>query len=628
MKITKIILETIDKYVSLMLEEEERGSKTIVDDIQMAIPSTLEDVVSHFSQKLSKLKAKVASAGATITIDTQTYAPAKGELPSCIRFPFPTWVTDEMGNDGTSWKYSNFNGRDEYVIFTISINTPEAKLDGYTYIGSVVPMKLFINGQDVEEMMATVSNEFKGDESIMNAVKASTSKMRCDGCGTNRERGIYHCFLDPNGNVKKFGSNCAAKAFGIDISQNISMIFDGLYSIFSPIGRNGGVYDEFGEYIGQSSSITSLLSIISKNQYEENDFWDYMNRGCTAVLLYGPNCKMKVSMNDAIRYEELMKRIKADCTNKYGQLLYGKYCAKVSEAKAKYPQMFETRKKSQEMAEQFLSNGMEFFYTMEPQNDFEEKVRNIGLFITGAKIYKKTIGKFRNYNNFVPYCVQKYFQHVAAQNPESNTIKEKPIEPFTGEKTLTVTIESMDERMTRNGKPYHVVMGKTPNGEIVKWNMWQDKKMDIKRGDTIKISAIYSDRWNTLEDVKWLDKPVAQEPQQAVHQEPQYPEDRFRYSTQPFTIVKIQKHFEWFVVKNVNDGCEYYVDNIGGGFAYNDSPYYKYNLDGLTQNSTINIAATVSSYHKRDGSTGHKLLRIKGLEKDGTRVDSYDDYGY
>lgn len=563
-------------------------------DLIFYIPKTHVEGISHFLQKIGSVSnmAKKSNCG-SIKVDTET-------------------VTKQMSD--VNEKGEKVITDVEYLKITVTPTVPHIQVPGYKYIGTITPMVLNINGERKEHMMIALSEEFTGNDYYEKVLKQSSQVMKCDGCNRERARGIYFCFLEEKtGNVMKLGGSCAARFFGVDVATKVKNLFEAL----SQLGTNSpyAIYDPDGDLVDYyTDPVMAELNRVL-DSWEKEKLEDAIMKGCWAIAEHGVNCYMKTSMGGAEIYKSIILACarKADRSGKTDVRLYKLY---MEEEKKKNPKIFEMKDKASDLMYEFLKDGIQFFYEMQPKSDFEKKLQDIGLLITGGMIQKKRLN-FEKYINFIPYCVQTYFKSKAASAP-TNTDSPQPMQPFDGYKKMNVTINVVEKKQTKTMKNYYAVLATTDDNEIAKWHIW-DSEPDFKMGDKITIVATYNPKYKTLENVKTdREENGSQSNDMEVIT---YPESGFKYMNKSFTIVRLTPKF--LIVKNNQDNCEYFISNFKPAYSYYDISSFKFDLDELSENSEITLTGTVKAYEKSDGTTGYSLIRVKGLPP--YRGGGYDD---
>jgi hypothetical protein len=441
-------------------------------------------------------------------------------------------------------------------------------------------------------------------------------RMTCDGCHREASRGIYYCFIEESsGRVLKLGSKCASKFFGIEVGNKIHSLFDALsslgnepYVIFDP---DGFPMDKIRE-----PRMSNLHREMDNFEYKE--FQNMILRGCMAIAEYGPYCNMKASMTHAKTLEDLITNARNSSMVGYQNPHVDEHLFKIKleRLKENYPELFEFRNKAIELSNVFFSEGAKFFYEMNPQTEFDEKIKNIGLLICGGVMQKKQIGKF-SYLNFIPYCVSRFFKDKADKDPSNAANVVKPLAPFDGVKTFDIKVTTVDKKQTRNGKDYYKIVGVTTDNEELSWNMFRGVP-DISLGSKLKIEAMYNPTYRSLDNVRIIGTEVKNNVDGQV--EINYPDDGTRYRNENFTILKLTPTY--LVVKNMKDNCEYYISNVSEGYGYYGVTREKFDLSQLAVGANVTLTGTVSSYiSQRTGKKGYKLIRVKGLPESGRRID-------
>ena len=586
------IMDVVCETIRLITESgnDEVVTNVSSQSIEYEIPMLDELAISHFKDKLMQLKRSALSIGGDIDIKITT-----------VKGP----VEREGGVN-----------EEELAHFTITPYMPIIKKSGYKYIGSVVPLFIEIDGKSQETTIVTLSKEFEGNDELRSELQNISMTMTCDGCHRESSRGIYFCFLeDVSGKVLKFGAQCAAKYFGIDVSKKIQLLFNAL----SSLGKEPYViYDPDGFPIDKIRNPRMSSISDTSSYYEKKEMHDMIIKSCMAIAEYGPYCNMKTSMVHGQTLEDLMSNARKECYDIYRKKLdYRLYDIKLSKLKEQYPDLFKFREEAIKLSNEFLTDGAKFFFNMQPTIEFDEKIKGIGLLICGGQIQKKQIGRF-SYINFIPYCVSKFFKSKADEDPQNADRVTKRVEPFDGIKTFNVTISNIDTKQTRNGKNYYKVFAITDNREEVNWNVFREE-IPYRKGDKLKISALYNFQYKSLDNVKIVDE-VHSNYEKVPSNEIQYPADGTRYKKEAFIIQKLEPSY--LVVKCKRDNCEYYISNVSEAYGYYGVTTEKFDLSKLSIGEQVIIDGTVSSYiSQRTGKRAYKLLRVTGLPKSGKEID-------
>ena len=592
-----------EKRISYILKESIKKILFENDNVVEETSSLTFDIIKHDSRAINHFLRKIAQLNAW----AQKYN--CGEVN----------VETKEVTKGVKDKYGKIIPT-QFIEIKVIPTLTEIKVEGFEFLGVITPMKVYIDQEEKEHIMVSLSSEFEGNDYYEKLLKDSSMTMKCDHCNRERMRGLYLCFINKNtGEIKKMGNSCAKKFFGIDVSSKLKEFFSALSNLGNdPYVRHDNEGFEDGRY--DNPVLSDLWSLLDK--HDEENLENMIIRGTTAIIEHGVNCHMKSSMGSAIGFENLIEKIKLEATDKHWHVNYDILHNLLEKAEQKYPESFALYRQAKELMYDFLKGGAKFFYYWKPESAFQKNLQDAGLVITGGVLQKKRM-RFSKYFNLVPYCVQEYFKYKAANDPTAGP-QPVPIEPFDGAKDFIVKIDTVDKKQTRYGKDYYFIIGITEENEIVKWNMINDQP-NFKRGDIINITATYNSRFNYLDDVKIISNEP--EPESNVEKEEEevieYPDNGYRYRNSAFTIVKLKDTF--LVVKNNTDKCEYYIGNITGGFSYYDDRRYKFDLDNLNVGSIITIDGTVKSYTKKDGSIGYSLIRVKGLPKSNKLYGSYDD---
>ena len=603
------IVRLVAESVKILTEENKAvggGSGEASEGVEFEIPLNNESEIAHFKSKLLWLKRKAVSAGGDVNFTVKT-----------VKAPVKVRQKDESGIP------REVIVMEDFAHFTIIPSTPVIQMEGYKYIGSIVPLAINVDGEFKESMIVSLSKEFEGNDELRNELKNSSMKMTCDGCHRETSRGIYYCFLEEKtGRVLKLGSKCASKYFGIDVGNKIQSLFSAL----SSLGEEPYViYDPDGFPVDKiryprMDTIESQMC-----DSEALEFQNMIMRGCMAIAEYGPYCNMKTSMTHAQTLEDLLGRARNDSyVRRGGDYKFDShlYKVKVDRLKEQYPELFQLREKATQLSNEFFSEGAKYFYYMDPATEFDEKIKNIGLLICGGLIQKKQIGKF-SYMNFIPYCVSRFFKDKADKDPANAENVVKPITPFDGVKQFNVKVTNIDKKQMRNGGDYYKVMATTSDNESVSWNIFRGEPT-FKVGDKITIEGSYNQRFKSLDNVRVQQAQDANtNGGQAV--EVTYPADGTRYRNANFVITKLTNTY--LRVKNTADNCEYYINNVSEGYGYYGVTKEKFDLGGLNEGDNVTLTGTVASYvSQRTGQKGYKLLRVSGLPASGRVISYNSDY--
>jgi hypothetical protein len=597
------IKQMVMESIRMLTEHEGLGghSSSASEGLEFEIPMYNDYEIAHFKAKLLELKRKAISAGGDINFTITTV----------------TAPVEKIVEDGRGGKKKEVVMED-FAHFNIVPSTPAIQMPGYKYIGSIVPMSIDIDGEKKETMIVSLSKEFEGNDELRNELKNSSMRMTCDGCHREASRGIYYCFIEENsGRVLKLGTQCAAKYFGIDVGKKIQILFSALASLGN---EPYVIYDPDGFPVDKIREPRTGTLQSEMDKGEAIQFQNMILRGCMAIAEYGPYCNMKTSMTHATTLENLMDNARKQSIFGYGEKARFNehvYKMKIEELKEQYPELFEFRKQALELSHTFMSEGAKFFFYLEPQSEFDEKIKNIGLLITGGSMQKKQIGKF-SYLNFIPYCVSKFFKAKADSDPANAENAVKPLAPFDGLKQFDVTVTTLDKKQTRNGKDYYKAIAVTSDNEEVSWNIFRGEPT-FNRGDKLRISGTYNQTYRSLDNVKVLGVGNEQ-PQAEATVEINYPADGTRYRNENFNIIKLTQNY--LVVKNVRDNCEYYISNVSEAYGYYGVTREKFDLSQLAVGDNVTLTGTVASYvSQRTGQKGYKLLRVSGLPQSGKRLD-------
>lgn len=569
--------------------------------LEFEIPAYYDYEIKHFKAKLMEIKRKAISSGGDLNISIKT-----------IQAPVKRIQEDERGRP------KEVIVMEDFIHFSVEPSTPVIKMDGYRYIGSIVPLSITIDGESKESMIVSLSKEFEGNDELRDELKNSSMRMTCDGCHREASRGIYYCFIeDSTGKVLKLGSKCASKYFGIDVGTKIQSLFYAL----SSLGQEPYVmYDPDGFPVDKIREPRTAQLREMLDESEIMQFDNMIMRGCMAIVEYGPYCNMKTSMTHATMLEDLISNARRDSIVRYPNPHFDSnlFLIKLQQLNKRYPELFEFRKKAQELSSTFMSEGASFFFQLEPKSEFDEKIKNIGLLICGGSIQKKQIGKFR-YLNFIPYCVSRFFKDKADKDPSNAENVVKPLAPFTGVKQFDVKVTNIDKKQTRAGNDYYKAIGVTKDNEEVSWNIFRGEPT-FKMGDNIQIVGSYNSTYKSLDNVKVLESNVQTSAEK--EQEINYPEDGARYKKENFSIIKLTESY--LVVKNMKDNCEYYISNVAEAYGYYGVTREKFDLSQLAVGENVTLSGTVASYvSRRTGQKGYKLLRVSGLPPSGKILEDY-----
>jgi hypothetical protein len=590
------ILESIKNYLfeDTTTDNNENGVNKIEDEYTYTVEVTDKGEDKHFLFKVLQLKGLAKTLGIDIQIKTNEFV--------------------QENDEGEKQKF---------VTFNIVPSMPEIKVQGYKYIGSVIPCE--IESTDKEnpykrtntKSIVTASREYKNNQQVINILRDCATVMKCDGCHRERARGIYYCFFEEaTRQIRKFGAQCAHKYFGIDINKKIESLFQGLRLLGN---EPYAIYDEYGDLIVKYDN-PQMGGITGIDNKEYDEIYNSIIKACMAIVKYGPRCRMKYSMEDGEKYFIILKKIKEEAHKNRDGIISVETKEKWArdEYMKKYPHLFQLAEDAKPLVQEFFSNALEFFSQYKPNNDFEEKILNAGLLLGGAHVQKKVMPT-RLVTSFAPYCVSVYYQAKDINEKQGQGQSQQPqsIQPFTGTRQFTVKIQTIEERTARTGSKFYTITAITQNNEQCRWNIFRNTPT-FHIGDIINISAQYNEQYRNLENVMVGDNEINSE---IERKQLKYPEDGYRYKNAPFTIILLKQEF--FKVKNNQDGCEYYINNVQNTY---DAYIYKFATSQLHEGETLPITGTVKSYQNRRGETSYKLERVLGLHRSGRIVNDNDDY--
>lgn len=119
----------------------------------------------------------------------------------------------------------------KFFIYKLSTFTGRLSIDGYTYIGMVVPVSSE-DGTESFDALIFPSEEFDGNKQILDILKKSQANQRCDACGKKRTRGTYFAFIKQEDNsLFIVGKDCAKRYMNIELSSTVLKFINELCTI-------------------------------------------------------------------------------------------------------------------------------------------------------------------------------------------------------------------------------------------------------------------------------------------------------------------------------------------------------------------------------------------------------------
>ena len=345
---------------------------------------------------------------------------------------------------------------------------PGFQLGGYRYVGVVQPYTN-ADAEDTDALYSDVklTSEFAGNAELLEYLKSTSSKIRCDGCGKKTTRSFYYIFMDNNGKLFYYGRNCATRIFGIDVMEKLERFMMGLNKLGEDFAN--------GAYQGGNTGLELLKKIVCvmahDNVLDRRAKFDYKG------ILYRAG-NLGQTYNSDSELDDFFARHN-------------------DEVQAK--------------TLDFLEHGDSFFrgYDKSAANDFAQKVITIGIAITSGDDKAITRGGWA-----VPYALQMYFtekvstSNRAAQKDSFGEIEQYP--QFYGYKTFDCEVVRIESKTGKNGRSYSVVQAVTVENGIAYGIMWYDwdGQFSFAEGSKLKIGGTYSkytsrgSRFATLDNVK------------------------------------------------------------------------------------------------------------------------------
>lgn len=440
---------------------------------------------------------------------------------------------------------------------TATAAMPELKVPGYKYVGSVVPLT-------PDYALVAPSKEFKENFEVLDRIKGTVAREKCAGCGRAAERGIYYVFQEEQtGELKKFGSNCAKKYLGISVDASINKVFTylanalGHFDFGSEEFWGGGSYEPRGSYIVEAACAYLAIFGIPEARFSFKYCKEYEE------LMYYYR-----SRNNKDRY---IPKFAKDIENNYVKI--GDYLAS------------------------FYSGAYDFFKNFVPQSDFDESVKQNGLYLGGIHVTKGAERFFRE--GIFPYAVLKYFQ-----GKRDEGIEVKAVDEFYGVQQFTVEILNKVQKHSLEGGTYFQFYGKTENNEYIAWSSNQDNdELAVRR--TVTVAGEYdgtNGKYCMLRRAKIMG--LNAQDQQAV----EYPADGTRFKDAAFKVVK---GASGYVVLRGEAGDEYFVSNTRKdrwgevtGFIVDEWEQV------FKPGNVLKLTGTVDSYTDRYGELKHTLKRV------------------
>ena len=444
---------------------------------------------------------------------------------------------------------------------------PDLKVEGYTYIGSVVPLT-------DDYALVAPSEEFRENFEVLDKIKTTVSKEKCAGCNRVAERGIYYVFReDATGELKKFGSNCAKRYLGISVDAAVGKVFTYLYNMIN--GDFLGGMDDEEWRPGRGGGWRSRG-------------YDEVAAACAYLALFGiPEARF--SFKNCSEYEQL---------HRYYMTIDSRQPAVTTFQK----EVDRNGVKINSYISSFYSNVGNFAKTINPQSSFDDAIKSHGLYLGGVGSFTKTAERYFKPGVF-PYVVLKYFQ---AKRDEG--IEVTPIEAFYGTKSFNVTILNTENKRRADGNgTYLQVYAKTENNEYLAW--YQNDNQQLAIGSSVTIYGEYSGesgKYCMLNRVKVMgEQEIQQRDERAAIV---YPADGTRLRSVTMSVIKSTANYIIFKDEN---GCEYFVSNtrknrygeVEGFVIAEWAQIFK-------PGNTIRLTGTVNSYVDRFGETKHTLKRV------------------
>ena len=470
------------------------------------------------------------------------------------------WEITRVDNDETKkhgWKIS------------ANAAMPDLKVEGYTYIGSVVPL--------VDDYaLVAPSKEFKDNFEVLDKIKTTVAREKCAGCNRVAERGVYYVFReDATGDLKKFGSNCAKRYLGISVDASVNKVFTYLYNAIQAEGMF--LYGSEEGFGGGGRG----------GDWRPRGY-DEVAAACTYFALFGiPEARF------SFKY-----------CNEYNQLhtYYMTIDAKEPSYTSFQEEVNNNQVKINSYISSFYSNIYDFCQSFNAQSDFDESVKSHGLFLGGVNVTKAAARYFRP--GIYPYVALKYFQAKRDEGIEVTSVEE-----FYGTKPFDVTILNKDEKRRAEGNGVYLqIYAKTDNNEYIAWCQDEDNP-SLAIGKKATVYGEYggeNGKYCMLRRVKVMgESEIQQRDERAAVV---YPEDGTRLRSVEMTVLKSSANYVIFKDEN---GCEYFVSNtrknrygeVEGFVVQEWAQVFK-------PGNTIRLTGTVNSYVDRFGETKHTLKRV------------------
>lgn len=454
-------------------------------------------------------------------------------------------------------------------IVRVYCDVPEIKIEGLKFVGEVCPIS-------DDFAIVAPSLEFKDDIEVIEQIKKTALRSVCARCNRARERGIYYIFMDTETHeLKKYGSTCASKEFGINLSDAMAKILKGL----AALGRE---YNTWGDGNGGGANF-----IVPKDDYP------IISDACMYVAMYG-------APERGVKYDPNWERIK-----KAGYLLNSSRDRNEALEKLQndFPEYVSKLRDGARLESEFYANVGKFADELVPESPFAQKIQEWGKFLKGGKLMAKERAMLGT--GVLPYVVFEYFK--SKDKTEYNQI-----EPFAGEKIFNVTIKDIVRRTSfQYGDEYYLVFAITDNNEKITW-IEDTEPNDFRRGYNLTIAGLYASRYRdgstALKKVHQVEAD-ANNPQQILT----YPENGTQLRNIEATVVRAN---ERYIILKTDDGCQYFVTNQNhsgnwrGVYAVG-TKYEDWETRFAAGKRVIVVYGRVESYLNNSGKEVHALKNVR-----------------
>ena len=476
-------------------------------------------------------------------------------------------------------KVSQNNPEEVKIKLDIQFSSDSFQIEGYEFIAAVYPI-VSANISEEEDKITSYSlvvpcSSINSNNDLISELSHIASNAECDGCHSKRDRGAYFIFRDEKDNsIKKFGSTCAKKYFGIDFGAKFKKIL---------------------------KSLNAGSDMISFDKLTQHSILDrFKLTAITTIMLINEEGVLTTRIKNNPRFHELY-----DIADKINRQTYDRNynTDKESEVEKQNSKKFYLATDTFYNIISFLPEFINHLENdFERLNDFQEAMKVHAAIMYNGSTTRQASKYFRS--GIVPYVILEAYKYKYSQNNEI-----KKLEPFEGRQELEVKIKNITRSTSYYGDyDYYDYTAETNEGAIVKWKTERPLE-NVKAGNIVKISAEYYDESRDGISTLLNRVELSGMGEEAQPVEIEYPQDGFRYKNNTFTFLRVRDDF--FEVQS-EEGCKYFISNIQRNY-YSGEESFKFReiMDNFKDGDSINLTGTVKSYNNRKGGVGHKLERVK-----------------